>query len=61
MCFPSQVPYLVPGSAPATGLLLDKLFDDAPPCGARMPLIGSPLTNAEQDCLQRWANALTAP
>jgi hypothetical protein len=61
MCFPSSIPYLVPGSQPATGLLLDKLLQFTPPCGSRMPLVGGPLSASELGCVQRWADALTAP
>jgi hypothetical protein len=48
--------YLVPGKLPATGLLLEKLGAISPPCGGQMPSIGGPLTTAERDCFQRWAN-----
>ena len=53
--------YLAAGSSPATGLFMDKLKPKtASSCGDRMPLIADPLTSAELDCVQQWANALTA-
>jgi hypothetical protein len=58
-CTSSGIPYLVAGSSPATGLFLDKLKLQVPPCGARMPNIGGPLTQEELDCVQRWADKLT--
>jgi hypothetical protein len=59
MCGSVGIPYLVAGSLPATGLFLDKLFRPTPLCGDAMPSIGGPLTTAEKDCIQRWANKLT--
>jgi hypothetical protein len=53
-------PYLVAGSNPATGLLIDKL-QTAPPCGSRMPLGELALTDQEQSCLTQWATTLTSP
>jgi hypothetical protein len=58
MCGGSQMPYLVAGSYPAKGLLLNKLRAN-PSCGDRMPLLGDFLTTTELDCVQRWANKLT--
>jgi hypothetical protein len=60
MCAGLGRPYLVAGSNPAMGLLLDKLRLHPPPCGAAMPDIGGPLTASELACVQLWANALTA-
>jgi hypothetical protein len=60
-CLAAGKPYLVAGSAPATGLFLDKLISAKPACGAQMPLIPPNLTPSELDCVQRWANALTKP
>lgn len=60
MCAGLGRPYLVAGSNPATGLLLDKLRLHPPPCGAAMPNIGGPITAIELACFQDWANALTA-
>jgi hypothetical protein len=61
MCANMGKVYLVAGSQPATGLFLDKLKLITPPCGARMPNIGGPLTTPELNCVQDWANALTKP
>jgi hypothetical protein len=55
----SRRAYLVAGSLPATGLLLDKLRNANPSCGDQMPTLGDRLTAVELDCVQRWANALT--
>jgi hypothetical protein len=58
MCAPNG-PYLVAGVLPAKGLFIDKLKTDvAPPCGAVMPLVGPPLSAADMDCVQSWADAL---
>jgi hypothetical protein len=57
LCGSNQTPYLVAGSNPATGLFVDKL-GPTPPCGARMPEIGS-LTSTQQQCLINWATSLT--
>jgi hypothetical protein len=59
-CVGSAQPYLIAGSSPARGLFLDK-FDSNPPCGIRMSPLGAPVSPADLDCFQRWANALTAP
>jgi hypothetical protein len=60
-CLQAGKPYLVAGSAPATGLFLDKLMNAKPTCGAQMPLIPPNLSAQELDCVQRWANGLTKP
>ena len=53
--------YLVAGSAPATGLFIDKLnAKTASSCGERMPMVGM-LSATELGCVQEWANRLTAP
>jgi hypothetical protein len=57
-CLAAGTPYLVAGSNPARGLFLEKL--NKPPCGQQMPLLPPDLTPAELDCVQRWANGLTA-
>jgi hypothetical protein len=59
-CLNVNKPYLAANSSPATGLFLDKLRP-SPPCGSRMPVIGSILTAPEMDCVQTWANGLTKP
>ena len=58
-CADVTTPYLVAGSNPATGLLLDKLMP-TPPCGAMMPTLDV-LTPTEVTCLQSWATGLTSP
>ena len=58
-CGGVTTPYLVAGSNPATGLLLDKLMP-SPPCGAMMPTLDV-LNPTEVACIQSWATGLTAP
>ena len=58
-CAGVTTPYLVAGSNPAMGLLLDKLTTAAP-CGAMMPTLDT-LTPTEVTCLQSWATGLTSP
>jgi hypothetical protein len=58
MCGGATKAYLVPGSNPADGLLLDKLFLTSPPCGNRMP-IGVYLNPTEETCVRDWATAVT--
>lgn len=53
-------PYLVAGSNPATGLLIEKL-QTVPPCGSQMPLAELALTDQAQSCLIQWATTLTSP
>jgi hypothetical protein len=63
VCGGTTTPYLVAGSAPAMGLLLDKMFATPLPCnggGSRMPSIGT-LSQAEIDCIHAWADSVTAP
>ena len=60
-CSAVKTPFLVPGSQPATGLFLDKLTSSFGGCGIRMPSINGPVSAADMECIQRWANALTAP
>ena len=58
-CAGMNMPYLVAGSNPATGLLLDKLKNPAP-CGLPMPYPGLMLLPAaEIACLQEWSTAVT--
>ena len=59
-CGANTTPYLVPGSNPAMGLLLDKMFASPTPCGAKMPTLGS-LTQQDTDCIKSWALSLTSP
>jgi hypothetical protein len=58
MCADQGRVYLVPGSNPAVGLLLDKLGPN-PPCGQRMPFGLPALQPADLACFQAWATALT--
>ena len=63
VCGGVTTPYLVAGSQPAMGLLLDKMFATPLPCGGagnRMPSLGT-LTQADMACITSWANDLTAP
>jgi hypothetical protein len=50
--------FLERGTMPARGLFLDK-FKPTPPCGVRMPQIGT-VTAAEVTCIQNWANNIVA-
>jgi hypothetical protein len=56
-CGSNTTPYLNAGSNPATGLFIDKLGPN-PPCGVRMPQVGT-LTSTQQQCLKNWATSLT--
>lgn len=47
-----SMPYIVPGD-PSTSLLYLKL-DGIPPCGSRMPLGGSQLSQADLDMVHSW-------
>ena len=58
-CASNTTPYLIAGTTPAMGLLLDKLRPDRP-CGEMMPTLDS-LTPTEVTCIQSWADGLTAP
>jgi hypothetical protein len=62
VCTGVTMPYLVVGSEPATGLLLDKMFATNLPCsgGNRMPSLGT-LKPQDPACITSWANALTKP
>lgn len=57
-CGGNSEPYLTAGSNPATGLFIDKLGN--PPCGVKMPEIGS-VTTMQVQCLKQWATTLTNP
>lgn len=59
-CGGANMPYLVAGSSPANGLLLNKLRSKNPVCGDQMPALPPLLTASEIDCVQRWANAVVA-
>ena len=63
VCGGTTTPYLVAGSQPATGLLLDKMFAPTLPCGGqgnRMPSLGT-LTATDMACITSWANDITKP
>ena len=62
VCTGVTTPYLVAGSQPATGLLLDKMFATTLPCsgGNRMPSLGM-LGPTDPACIISWANDLTKP
>jgi mono/diheme cytochrome c family protein len=47
---------VVAGSS-ATSLLWEKVSETTPPCGSRMPLDNTPLTQAQQDLIAAWINA----
>jgi len=62
-CGGTTTPYLVAGSQPATGLLLDKMFANPLPCGGqgnKMPSLGM-LGPTDPACITSWANDLTKP
>jgi hypothetical protein len=59
-CGGNTTPYLVAGSSPAAGLLLDKMFAASVPCGTKMPSLGT-LTQQDTDCIKSWALGLTSP
>jgi hypothetical protein len=56
-------PYLVAGSNPAQGLLLDKIDPTATtvPCGLHMPYLLPNLTTQQFACIKSWATTLTNP
>jgi hypothetical protein len=58
-CSGSGKVFINAGSNPATGLMIDNLKPN-PACGYQMPFLETPLTPAQQACLQTWANGLTA-
>ena len=51
-------PYLVAGSNPATGLLMDKMDALKVTCGSTMSLLGN-LSSSQLACLSAWATAVT--
>ena len=64
-CSGFATPYLVLGSTPATGLLINKITTTAPndallcKMGSQMPYASLPLTSAQQQCVIQWATTLT--
>jgi|HubBroStandDraft_2_1064218.scaffolds.fasta_scaffold23720_3 hypothetical protein len=70
VCGGNTEPYLVSGSNPATGLLVQKIqtspkcaTTESPPCcGTPMPYPGIVLLSVQQqNCLIQWATTLTSP
>ena len=57
-CESAGKPYLMAGSNPATGLLMDKVDPAKVTCGTSMALLGQ-LDAAEVACLSAWATAVT--
>jgi len=58
LCESAGKPYLVAGSNPATGLLIDKMDSNTVTCGSAMSLLGS-LTSSQIACISAWATAVT--
>ncbi len=58
LCGGAGKPYLVAGSNPATGLLLDKIDSNKVTCGSAMSLL-SGITSSQVACLTAWATAVT--
>jgi hypothetical protein len=58
LCLGTNEPYLIKGSFPAQGLFMDKLRPN-PPCGLQMTILGGPISAADMECIQRWANSIT--
>jgi hypothetical protein len=57
-CASAGKPYLVAGSNPATGLLMDKMDAAKVACGTVMSALGQ-LSPAQLTCLSAWATAVT--
>ena len=57
-CASAGKPYLVAGSNPATGLLMDKMDAGKVTCGSVMSQLGQ-LTSSQLTCLSAWATAVT--
>ena len=58
VCASVGKPYLVAGSNPATGLLMDKMDADKVTCGNTMSVLGQ-LNSSQLACLSAWATAVT--
>jgi hypothetical protein len=58
LCADAGKPYLVAGSNPATGLLIDKMDAAKVTCGSTMSLLGQ-LTSSQLACLSAWAAGVT--
>ena len=59
-CGSHAEPYLVVGSDPARGLLIDKL-QATPPCGVLSMAALAALSATEIECIGSWATSLTRP
>ena len=59
MCKDMMQIYLKPGVQPAAGLFIDKISGSTPPCGVKMPQVGT-LTAAEVKCIKDWASGVVA-
>jgi hypothetical protein len=57
-CSSAGKPYLMSGSNPATGLLIDKMSQSTVTCGTIMPQIGN-VSATQISCLNEWATAVT--
>ncbi|HMF40336.1 MAG TPA: hypothetical protein VKQ32_06570 [Polyangia bacterium] len=57
-CMGSTMPYLIPNSNPASGLLIDKL-KSSPSCGVAQPYPLGNLPADQKSCLLQWATAVT--
>ena len=58
LCTSAGKPYLVAGSNPPTGLLMDKMDAAKVTCGSTMSVLGQ-LTASQLTCLSDWATAVT--
>jgi hypothetical protein len=59
-CGTSTKPYLVQGSNPATGLLIDKLVPASVTCGVLMPYGNQSMIDpTDFSCITSWATAVT--
>jgi len=61
MCMGNTMPYIIKGPPPVGGLIMNKLMNKTPACGAQMPNLPPTLNATEMACVQAWANALGAP
>jgi hypothetical protein len=62
MCAGMNRMYLIAGSKPAAGLMIDKIDPSkAAPCGAHMPNLPPALTPAQFQCVQSYLTTLTSP
>jgi hypothetical protein len=58
LCSDAGKPYLVAGSNPATGLLIDKVDASKVTCGSPMSVLGQ-LNSSQITCLSAWAAGVT--